>query len=96
MRGALAGFAVVLALSVAWAVFVLARAWVNGDLDQAFPGCDPCGFAGYSFRMVIVTAILLGTFGVVGAVAGWLAERVVRRNSRPTPNVGRLTEWRRG
>jgi hypothetical protein len=85
MKGAFAGFGLVLVLSVAWAVFVLARAWVNGDLDR--PGCDPCGFAGYAWRMVSVTAIFLGTFGVLGAAAGWLVETVLRRNSRrPTPN----------
>jgi hypothetical protein len=87
MRGALAGFGLVLVLSVAWAVFVLARAWVDGDLDRAFPDCDPCGFAGYAFRMVVVTALFLGMSGVPAAVAGWLIEKLVRRNSsRPTPN----------
>jgi hypothetical protein len=87
MRGALAGFGLVLAISVAWAVFVLVRLWVGGELDRPFPDCDPCGFAGYAFRMAIVTAAFLGTFGVLGAVVGWLVEKAVRRKSRrPTPN----------
>jgi hypothetical protein len=80
MRGALAGFGLVLVLSVAWAVFVLARAWVTGDLDRAFPDCDPCGFAGYAFRMVVVTGLFLGMFGLPAAVIGWLIEKVLRRN----------------
>jgi hypothetical protein len=72
----------VLAASVAWAVFVLARAWVDGDLDRAFPDCDPCGFTGYAFRMVVVTALFLALFGIPAAVVGWLVEKVLRWNSR--------------
>ena len=71
-----------LVFSVAWAVFVLARSWVDGDLDRAFPDCDPCGFAGYAFRMVVVTGLFLGMFGVPAAVIGWLIEKVVRPNRR--------------
>ncbi len=82
MRGALAGFSLVLVLSVAWAVFVLARAWVDGDLDRAFPNCDPCGFTGYAYRMVAVTGIFLGMFGIPAAAVGWLVEKVLRWNSR--------------
>ena len=74
-----------LVLSVAWAIFVLARAWVDGDLDRAFPDCDPCGFAGYAFRMVVVTGLFLGMFGVPAAAIGWLIEQVVRR-IRTTPS----------
>jgi hypothetical protein len=79
MRGALVGFGLVLLLSLAWAVFVLLRSWVDGNFDRTFPGCDPCGFAGYAFRMVLVTGLLLGTFGVPAAIAGWLIEKVARR-----------------
>lgn len=79
MRGALAGFGLVLVVGVAWAVFVLLRAWAGGDFDRAFPDCDPCGFVGYAGRTVIVTAMLLGIFGVPAAFAGWLIERVTRR-----------------
>lgn len=86
MRGAVAGFGLVVVLSVAWAVFVLARAWVDGDLARTSPDCDPCGFTGYAYRMVVVT-IFLGMFGIPAAVVGWLVEKVVRWNSRkPTPN----------
>jgi hypothetical protein len=86
MRGAVAGFGLVVVLSVAWAVFVLARAWVDGDLARTFPDCDPCGFSGYAFRMVVVTGLFLGMFGLPAAVVGWLVEKVVRWNSRkPTP-----------
>ena len=79
MRGALAGFGLVLVLSVAWAVFVLVRAWAAGDFDRSFPDCDPCGFIGYAGRMVIVTAILLAIFGVPGAIAGWFLGKLTRR-----------------
>jgi hypothetical protein len=86
MRGAVAGFGLVVVLSVAWAVFVLARAWVDGDLARTFPGCDPCGFRGYAYRMVVVTGLFLGMFGIPAAVVGWSVERVLRRSSRgPTP-----------
>jgi hypothetical protein len=80
MKGAFDGFGLVLVLSGAWAVVVLARAWVDGDVDQTFPGCDPCGFGSYGLRMVIVTAISLGIFGVPAAVVGWLIPKVVRRD----------------
>lgn len=87
MRGALTGFGVVFVLSAAWAAFVLVRAWAAGDFDQAFPGCDPCGFVGYAGRMVIIAAMFLGTFGLPGAVVGWLVEKVARRLRRkPTPH----------
>ncbi len=82
MRGALAGIGVVIVVSVAWAVFVLARAWVGGDFDRAFPDCDPCGFRGYVGRMLIVTAMFLGVFGVPAAVGGWLVELVWLRSKR--------------
>jgi hypothetical protein len=84
MRGALAGFGFVFVLSIAWAVFVLARSWFAGEFDRAFPDCDPCGFSGYAFRMAIVTAMFLGVFGVPAAVVGWLIERLVRRSGRDT------------
>jgi hypothetical protein len=89
MRGALVGFGLVLSLSLAWAVFVLLRSWVEGEFDRAFPDCDPCGFAGYAFRMVVVTALLLGMFGVPAAIAGWLIEKVVRLAAarRPAPDA---------
>lgn len=82
MRGALAGFGLVLVLSLAWAVFVLVRAWVDGDLARTSPDCDPCGFTGYAFRMVVVTGLFLGVFGIPAAVVGWLVEKVLRWNSR--------------
>jgi hypothetical protein len=86
LRGALVGFGVVLALSVAWALYVLVTAWAAGDFDRAFPNCDPCGFIGYAGRMAIVTAIFLGTAGVTaaiaGAVAGWIVQRVRRPAAR--------------
>jgi hypothetical protein len=82
MKGALAGFGLVLVLSLAWAVFVLARAWLDGDLARPFPGCDPCGFRGYALRMVVVTGLFLGMFGIPAAAVGWLVERLVSRNSR--------------
>jgi len=34
MRGALAGFGLVLVFSLAWAVFVLLRSWIAGDFDR--------------------------------------------------------------
>lgn len=83
MRGALTGFGAVVALSVAWAAFVLVRAWIAGDFDQAFPNCDPCGFIGYAGRMAIVTARFVGIFGIPGALVGWLIERVARRMRVP-------------
>jgi ACR3 family arsenite efflux pump ArsB len=82
MRGAVAGFGLVLVFSLAWAAFVLLRAWVEGDFERAFPDCDPCGFTGYAFRMVVVTAIFIGMFGVPAAVVGWLVEIVARWSSR--------------
>jgi hypothetical protein len=83
MKGAVAGFGAVLVFSLAWAVFVLLRSWFDGDLERTFPeGCDPCGFTGYAFRMVIVTAMFLGIFGVPAALVGWLVEVVVRRSRR--------------
>lgn len=78
MRGALAGFGLVLLLSLVWTVIVLVRSWVGGEFDRPFPDCDPCGFAGYAFRMFVVTAMLLGTFGIPAAVAGWVIERTLR------------------
>ncbi len=85
-RGALTGFGSVLLVSSAWAFFVMARAWVEGDLAQTFPGCDPCGFVGHTGRMVIVTLMSLGTFGLTAAVAGGLGELVARR-ARRQPSV---------
>ena len=84
-RGALTGFGSVLLVSSAWAFFVLARAWVEGDLAQTFPGCDPCGFVGHVGRMVIVTLMSLGTFGLLAAVAGGLGELVAASALRPVP-----------
>ena len=81
MRGALAGFGFVFVLSIAWAVFVLARSWFAGEFDRTFPDCDPCGFGGYAFRMAVVTALFLGVFDVPAAVVGWLIEKIVRRGS---------------
>lgn len=85
-RGALTGFASVLLVSLASAVFVMARSWVEGYLAQTFPGCDPCGFVGYAGRLVIVTVMSLGTFGLLAAVAGGLGELVARR-ARREPSV---------
>ena len=82
MIGAVMGFGVVLVFSLVWAAFVLLRAWVGGDLERAFPDCDPCGFTGYAFRMVVVTGIFLGMFGVPAAVVGWFVEMVARRRGR--------------
>jgi hypothetical protein len=82
MKGALAGFGAVLVFSLAWTAFVLIRAWFDGDLARTFPDCDPCGFTGYAFRMVIVTGMFLGMFGVPAAVVGWLVENAVRRSRR--------------
>ena len=78
-RGALAGFASVFVVSIAQAFIVLMRSWADGDLDRAFPDCDPCGLAGYAGRMLIVTVMSLATFGVVGAIAGWLGEQAAAR-----------------
>ena len=95
MRGAFAGFGLVLVLSVAWAVFVLARAWIDGSLDRAFPGCDPCGFTGYLYRMIAVTGLFLGMFGIPAAMIGWLAERIVRlRSPSSALNVERQRDGR--
>jgi hypothetical protein len=82
MKGALAGFGAVLVFSLAWTAFVLIRASFDGDLARTFPDCDPCGFTGYAFRMVIVTGMFLGMFGVPAAVVGWLVENAVRRSRR--------------
>jgi hypothetical protein len=82
MKGAVAGFGAVLVFSLAWAAFVLLRSWFDGDLERTFPDCDPCGFTGYAFRMVIVTGMFLGIFGVPAALVGWLVEVVVRRSRR--------------
>lgn len=81
-RSALAGFACVLVASLLWFVQVLVRSWLNGDLARTFPDCDPCGLAGYTVRMSIVTLIGLGTFGVLSLVAGWLGGFVRRRSGR--------------
>ena len=80
-RGALAGFASVFVVSIAQAFVVLVRSWVDGDLDRPFPDCDPCGLVGYAGRMLIVTVISLATFGVVGAIAGWLGEQAAARRA---------------
>jgi len=89
MKGARAGFRAVLVFSVAWTAFLLLRAWFDGDLERTFPDCDPCGFTGYAFRMVIVTGMFLGTFGVPAAVVGWLVEDGVlwirRKSARGDP-----------
>ena len=85
-RGMLTGFGSVLLVSSAWAFFVLARAWVDGDLAQTFPGCDPYGFVGYAGRMVIVALMSLGTFGLLAAIARGLGELVARR-ARRQPSV---------
>lgn len=87
-RGALIGFGSVLLVSAAWAFFVMTRSWVEGDLAQTFPGCDPCGFVGYAGRMVIVTLMSLGTFGLLAAVAGGLGE-LVARWARRQPSVAK-------
>jgi hypothetical protein len=82
MRGAVGGIGVVLVVSVAWAVYVLVRSWVGGDFDRPFPDCDPCGFTGYAFRMLIVTGMFFGVLGVPAAIAGWLVERLWFRSRR--------------
>ena len=69
----------VFVVSIAQAFVVLTRSWADGDLDRAFPDCDPCGLAGYAGRMLIVTVMSLATFGVVGAIAGWLGEQAAAR-----------------
>ena len=71
-RGAVIGFLCVLGAALLWFAQVLVRAWLQGDLARTFPDCDPCGLTGYAIRMTIVTAMGLVTFGVVGAIAGWL------------------------
>lgn len=86
LHGALVGFGVALAISVAWTLYVLVRSWAAGDFDRVFPDCDPCGFVGYAGRMAIITAAFLGTAGVaaavVGAVAGWIVQRARRSAAR--------------
>ena len=93
MRGAIAGFASVLAVTVAWAGFVLVAAWVRRDLDRTFPDCDPCGFVGYAGRIVIIGLFFLGTFGVIGAVTGWMIEKVVRRIRGKRVTTALLPGW---
>lgn len=82
MRGALIGIGLVLVASVAWTVFILLTSWLSGDLDRTFPDCDPCGFVGYASRMLILSAMFIGIFGVPAAVAGWLIERLWVRHRR--------------
>lgn len=81
-RGALIGFACVFVASLLWSTQVIARAWLGGDLAKPFPDCDPCGLAGHLVRMTIVTAMGLATFGVLGALAGWLGAFARRRAGR--------------
>lgn len=69
-RGVLAGFGSVLLVSLAWAFFVMARSWVEGDLARTHPNCDPCGFVSYAGRLLIITLMSLGTFGVLAAIRG--------------------------
>ncbi len=71
-RGAVIGFLCVLGAALLWFAQVLGSAWLQGDLTRTSPDCDPCGLTGYAVRMTIVTAMGLATFGVVGAIAGWL------------------------
>lgn len=81
-RGVLVGFGSFLAASLIWTAEVLTRAWLSGELAATSPDCDPCGLGGYVVRMLIVTAIGLSTFGVLGGAAGWLGE-LVRHRVRP-------------
>jgi hypothetical protein len=60
MGGPLAGFSLLLVGSAAWAIFVLVRSWIDGDLARPFPNYDPCGFVGYAGRMLIVSGLFLG------------------------------------
>lgn len=83
--GAVAGFASVLIGWSAWVVYALIDAWMSGALSATFPGCDPCGLVGYGGRFVIVTAMVLPTFGVLGAISGWLGEFAQRRLLRNWP-----------
>jgi len=74
-RGALIGFGSVVIASTAWAIEVMLRSWLSGDLARTFPDCDPCGFVGYGGRMAIVTGMTLAAAGPLGAAAGWLGAR---------------------
>ncbi len=82
MRGALVGLSVLLGVGLARAIFVLVPLGLAGHFSREFPYCDPCGFTGYAGRMLIVTAMFVGTFSVPAAVAGWLVERVWLRRRR--------------
>lgn len=74
--GALTGVASVLIGWLMWVVVRLIESWMSGALSATFPDCDPCGFVGYAGRFAIVTAIVVPTFGGLGAISGWLGERV--------------------
>lgn len=82
LRGALIGFGVALAISVAWTLYVLVHSWAEGDFQRVFPDCDPCGFVGYAGRMAIISAAFLGTVGLAAAVAGAIAGGIVQRSRR--------------
>jgi hypothetical protein len=77
-----AGFACVLIAWLAWDVHLLVDSWMTHGFELTFPGCDPCGLVGYGFRMAIVMVMMLATFGVLGAFAGWLGEHAQRRFAR--------------
>jgi hypothetical protein len=77
VRGALVGIGVVVVGCLAWSLVVLVKSWVNGDLARTYPDCDPCGFIGYTGRMVILSGMALVILGLPAAAMGWLVERIL-------------------
>ena len=77
MRGALVGIGLLVIGCLAWSLFILARAWVDGDLARTFPDCDPCGFAGYLGRLFVLCVMVVVILGVPAGAMGWLVERIL-------------------